>query len=124
MSRPCDAKEGAILMFGKLNILLILAIAACLGMVFFLRRDTAEPNYELVTERQMARSPAFGAYDPNANFPDGMTFRQPVANTIPRNWEPFNYGPSPVESARAGKELKNPLSPGNPQAHKLGALLY
>ena len=111
-------------MFGKLNLLLFLGILLCLGLIYFLMRDLREPNFELVTERQMARSPAFGSFAPNPNFPDGITFRQPAPGTIPRGWEPFNYGPTPVEAARAGKELANPLSFAHPQARKQGAFLY
>src|SRR5260370_34907483 len=36
----------------------------------------------------------------------------------------FNYGGTPVEGVRAGKEVKNPLSHGNPEARQRGALLY
>jgi mono/diheme cytochrome c family protein len=112
-------------MFGKLNLLLCAGIALCLGSIYFLRRDYLQPNYELVTERQMARSPAFGSFTPNPNFPDGITLRQPVHGTIPRGWEPFNYAPQPLsEATRAGRELKNPLSLSSPHDRKLGASLY
>jgi cbb3-type cytochrome c oxidase subunit III len=111
-------------MFGKLNLLLISGILVCLGLLVFLQRDFSVPNYELVPERQMAKSPAFGSYAPNPNFPDGITFRQPVPGTIARGKEFFNYGPDAVEAARAGKELTNPLISGNPNARKVGADLY
>jgi cbb3-type cytochrome c oxidase subunit III len=111
-------------MFGKLNLLLVLGIAVCLGLIYFVRRDPREPNYELIPERQMARSPAFGSYTPNPNFADGITYRQPAAGTIARGSETFAYGSTPTEAVRAGKELTNPLSIGHPEAKQRGAFLY
>ena len=111
-------------MFRKIHAVLVVGIILCLTPIFLLRRDPSEPNLEVVMERQMARTPAFGAYSPNPNFPDNLTLRQPVPGTIAQGVKPFNYGPTPVEAARAGKELKNPLSHGNLEARKRGALLY
>jgi len=111
-------------MFGKLNLLLVAGILLCLGIIYFIQRDPSEPNYELIPERQMAQSPAFGTYAPNPNFSDGITFRQPAPGTIPRGWQPFAYGPAPTEMVRAGKELSNPLAFGHPDAKRRGASLY
>jgi mono/diheme cytochrome c family protein len=107
-----------------LNLLLLAAIGLCLWLLYYLQPDPREPSLELVPERQMARSPAFGAFSANPNFPDGLTLRQPVAGTIPRGKESFAYGPTPAEAARAGKELQNPLAAGHPQAPQQGAALY
>jgi mono/diheme cytochrome c family protein len=111
-------------MFHKLNLLLLAAIVVCLGCLYFLRRDDREPNYDWIPERQMARSPAYGSFKPNPNFPDDVTFRQPAAGTIARGMQPFAYGRSPEEAARAGKELQNPLSIGYAPARAQGAALY
>jgi mono/diheme cytochrome c family protein len=112
------------MMFRKIHVLLILAIVACVTPIFFLKRDPSEPHFELIPERQMARSPAFGSFAPNPdNFADGITFRNPPKGTIARGAESFPYGPEPAEMARAGKELKNPL-PFNAQTREQGALLY
>ena len=111
------------MMFRKLHVLLILAIAACLAPIFLLKRDLSEPNYELVPERQMARSPAFGTFAPNPNFTDGITFQNPPKGTIARGSQSFPYGPEPTEMARAGKELANPLS-FNAQTREMGSILY
>jgi mono/diheme cytochrome c family protein len=112
------------MMFRKHHLLLILAIVACLTPIFVLRRDFGEPHYELIPERQMARSPAFGAFNPNPdNFADGITFRNPPKGTIARGSQTFPYGPEPTEMVRAGKELKNPLS-FNAQTREQGAILY
>src|ERR1019366_2283343 len=122
MPRERVARKGEPMKFRKLHLLLILAIAACLTPIFMLRRDTREPHYELIPERQMARSPAFGAFKPNPNFADGVTFQNPPKWTIARGSQSFPYGPEPVEMARAGKELKNPLS-FNAQTREQGAIL-
>ena len=111
-------------MFRMLHIVLVLGIAICLTLTFLARRDYAEPNFELVTERQMARSPAYGAYAPNPNFPDGLTLRTPPAGTLARGTQIFAYEPTPVDAARAGKELTNPLGYGTAQTRKLGESLY
>jgi mono/diheme cytochrome c family protein len=111
-------------MFGKLNLLLGAGIALCVLCVFLLRRDEGEPNYELIPERQMARSPAFGSYAPNPNFADEVSFRRPVLGTIARGTQHFPYDATPTEAARAGKELANPLSLASAPARKQGASLY
>jgi mono/diheme cytochrome c family protein len=110
-------------MYQKLHFVLLAGIVLCLAPVFFLRRDPSKPHYELVPERQMARSPAFGAFAPNPNFPDGTTFQAPPKGTIARGSPSFPYGPEPTEMVRAGKELRNPLSFG-PQTKQQGAMLY
>jgi cbb3-type cytochrome c oxidase subunit III len=88
-------------MFGKLNLLLGASIVVCLGLAFLVQRDYSEPNYELVPERQMARSPAFGAFVPNPNFPDGLTLRQPPAHTIARGTQLFPHDASPLPALGA-----------------------
>ena len=109
--------------FRKLHVVLILAIVACLTPIFLLRRDPSEPHYELVPERQMARSPAFGAFAPNPNFADGLTFRNPPKGTVARGSQPFAYKSDSEGMVLAGKELKNPLS-FSAQTLAQGATLY
>jgi mono/diheme cytochrome c family protein len=111
-------------MFGKLNLLLGAGIVLCLASLFLSRRDPARLNYELVPERQMARSPAFDSYAPNPNFADGTTFRQPAAGTIARGASVLSYGPEATEAARAGKELYNPLPLASAAARQQGAAHY
>jgi mono/diheme cytochrome c family protein len=108
----------------KLNLVLLSMIAVCLGLVWFLPRNNAQPNYELLPEAQMARSPAFSTFAPNANFPDGMTLRTPPLGTIPRGELPLHYGASPTEGVRAGNELQNPLSAASSQVRQRGAFLF
>ena len=136
-------------MFRILNIMLFLGIVVCLWLILLPERDPSEPNYEFVPERQMEHSPAFGAYASNPNFADRLTIRQRPPGTIPQGWQPryngltgelvllpgklqaeldpqgqpFPYGPELTEMARAGKELKSPLTFG-PQAEENGRMLY
>jgi mono/diheme cytochrome c family protein len=108
----------------KLNLILLALIAVCLGLAWNLPRNAAQPNYELLLETQMARSPAYSSFAPNPNFPDGMTLRTPPPGTIPRGELPLHYGASPEEGVRAGEELQNPLSAANPQVRQRGAFLF
>jgi len=56
----------------------------------------------------MARGPAYKAFAPNPVTRDGLTLQHPVAGTIPRNYQPFHFGPGEEEAARAGRELQDP----------------
>ena len=111
-------------MFRKTHGLLVVGIVLCLAPIFLLRRDPSEPNLEVVMERQMARTPAFGSYSPNPNFADNLTLRRPVPGTIAQGMKTFPYESNPEGAKKAGEELKNPLSHGNPQTRQRGALLY
>ena len=71
----------------------------------------------------MARDPAYKAYAPNGVTRDGKTLQLPVANTIPRGYKPFHYGPGDDEAARAGRELQNPYH-ATPQVLDEGKALY
>jgi mono/diheme cytochrome c family protein len=108
----------------KLNLVLLSAIAVCLGLIWFSPRNNDQPNFELLPEAQMARSPAYTSFAPNSNFPDGMTLRTPPLGTIPRGELPLHYGSSPAEGMRAGKELQNPLSAASSQVRQRGAFLF
>lgn len=107
-----------------LHVVLLVAIVACLGLAWFLPRNDTQLNYELLPEAQMARSPAYDTFAPNANFPDGMTLRTPPAGTIPRGELPLHYGSTPLEAVRAGQELHNPLPANNPHVQQRGAFLF
>lgn len=53
----------------------------------------------------MYYSNAYESFAENPNFENKSSFRQPVANTIPRGMVPFQYDRTPEEMVRAGKEL-------------------
>lgn len=71
----------------------------------------------------MARDPAYKAFAPNAATRNGLTLQVPVAGTIARGYQPFHYGSSEEEAARAGAELQNPYR-ANAQTLEEGKALY
>ena len=74
--------------------------------------DPGRTNFEYMPD--MVGSVAYDSFDPNPNTPDGRTLMRPPAGTVPRGYAPFHYGPGPVEAARAGRELTNPLPDSEP----------
>lgn len=62
------------------NALLAVTFVILLGANFALTRNPAKRNYEVLPD--MAHSPAYESFDPNSNFPDHMTLRQPVPGTV------------------------------------------
>jgi mono/diheme cytochrome c family protein len=107
-----------------LNLFLGLGIATCVGVYWLMERNYGQPNSELLLEAQMAHSPAFSSFDPNPNFPDGMTLRLPPAGTIPRGELPLHYEATPADALRAGKELHNPVAVDNLLVLQRGAKLF
>jgi cytochrome c5 len=87
----------------------ILLPVVVLGGLGALRRNPAVRNLEWPT--QMQTSPAYLSQTPNPVLPGKMTQQTPVPGTIPRGFQPFHYGPTAEEAARAGRELKNPVAP-------------
>jgi len=68
---------------------------------------SAQPNFEYMPD--MVSSQAYDSFDPNPNTPDGRTLMPPPEGSIPRGFQPFHYGPGPVEAERAGRDLTNPM---------------
>ncbi len=108
----------------RLNLLLLVLIAVTLTLAWAVGRDVSRPNYQPLVEGGMAHSPAYDSFDANPNFPDGLTLRSPVANTIARGQLPLPYKPSPEDALRAGVELRNPFT--DRDAHRLqrGAAVF
>ena len=104
------------------NAALVAALAVTLVLNWYVRRPAVYPNVELA--QKMAQDPGFGTFEPNTNFADGTTLRPPVAGTIARGLPPLGFGPSVVEGMRAGTELLNPISPGDPGALDRGRIVY
>lgn len=59
----------------------------------------------------MFYSTAYETFSVNPNFTDGMTMREPVPGTVPRDFTPFEYTIDPESRIRAGIELVNPFLP-------------
>jgi hypothetical protein len=56
----------------------------------------------------MYYSNAYETYTPNPNFSDGLTMREPVEGTIPRDMVPFKWEKTDEDRIAAGNELVNP----------------
>ncbi len=89
----------------KSILVIIIAVVAIIMIERFFRPDPKVRNVEIMTE--MVYSPGYKAYEPNPNFADGRTLRQPVAGTIPRGYLPL-YDRATMKLEDAGS-LKNPF---------------
>jgi mono/diheme cytochrome c family protein len=105
-----------------LNVVLALALIACLAVMVASQPDITRPNYEYLPE--MAHSPAYSAFAANPNFPDGKTLRPPVPGTIPRGELPLSYAPTPEDALRAGAELTNPFAESDNAAVNRGYAVF
>ncbi|HSA59131.1 MAG TPA: cytochrome c [bacterium] len=90
------------------------AVSAC-------ERNPKRPGFEFLPD--MAHSLPYDAYAPNPLTRDGMTLQAPPEGSIPRGFEPFHYGATPEEAARAGRELANPV-PATPENLARGKALF
>ena len=79
-----------------------LACAACSGT-----DEPTEPGREYV--KDMIDSVPYDSFAKNPVFRDGKTLQAPAPGSIPRGYEPFDYGPGPAEAARAALEVKSPF---------------
>ena len=82
-----------------ITLAFLMALAGC-------GATSQQRAYEYMPD--MARGPAYKAFAPNPVTRDGLTLQHPVAGTIPRNYQPFHFGPGEEEAARAGRELQDP----------------
>jgi len=105
-----------------LNVILLLAFLASLGLNWAIRPHPTVPNREFLPE--MVRTPRYNAYSANPNFPDGMTLQTPVAGTIPRGFPPLHFEATPDDAERAGKTLKSPVGPDNANAVARGSVVF
>jgi mono/diheme cytochrome c family protein len=67
-----------------------------------------EPGY--VVTPGMVESVPWDPYDPNPVTKTGQTLMTPPRGTLPYGTMPYRYGTSREETARAGRELANPIS--------------
>ena len=94
-------------------VLLVALLGAC--------QPGDQPGSEYMPD--MARGPAYKAYEPNAALRGGMTLQRPVPGTIARGHAPVPYGGGVSEAERAGAELHNPFHATAPVLAK-GKALY
>ncbi len=105
-----------------IDVVLLLALLACVLVTWTAGRDFSQPNVEFLPD--MAHSVAYDAYAPNPNFPDGKTLQAPPAGTIPRDLMPLHYAATPEDAARAGRELRSPLVGDDPKVLARGAFVF
>ncbi len=85
-------------------------VSAGLFAVLFLTHCSDNPRekgYEFFPN--MVHAVSYQAYSENPLTPDGKTLLPAVEGTIAREAEPFSYGNTEQERARADRELKNPV---------------
>lgn len=88
-----------------------LLLGAMLALVLSTRRRHSEPHLRLFTE--MSKSPAAMTQSLSPALPGGIVQQAPPAGTQPRGSARVPYGSSAEERARAGRELKNPVTPSH-----------
>jgi len=107
---------------GILNVALLLAFLAGLGLNWALRPHPTQPNREFIPE--MVRTPRYNAYSANPNFPDGKTLQTPVVGTIPRGYLPLHFSPTPEDAVRAGDFLLSPARLDDAQTIARGKVVF
>jgi mono/diheme cytochrome c family protein len=104
---------------------LFLALGATVALCWMVKeRDVSQPNHDFMPETQMAYSPAYDAFSPNPNFPDGLTLRAPPSGTIARGQLPLHYQATPEDALRAGRELQNPFSQNDAARQQRGSEVF
>jgi len=98
------------------RLTLVFICAATLPL-FSCESDPGKPNIEYMPD--MVTSSAYEAFSANTITKDGRTMMAPPKGTVSRKQEPFDFGASPAEAARAGKTLDNPV-PESDLVHKRG----
>ncbi|MFV1963915.1 MAG: quinol:electron acceptor oxidoreductase subunit ActD [Pirellulaceae bacterium] len=91
---------------GTINMVLLSVLVVLVGVNLFVPLSPNETNWEIF--REMMRSPAPGALSRSKVLPGGITFQEPVANTVARGLPPLHYDASEESAAAAGRELENP----------------
>jgi mono/diheme cytochrome c family protein len=95
----------------RLNVALLVAFVLSIASLWVFQTDDRRPNVEFFPD--MAHSPRYAAFAPNPNFADGQTLQMPPPGTIARGHRPLGYAATPEDAARAGRELTNPVAPGD-----------
>jgi len=108
----------------RLDLLLLVLAVGALAVALSVGRDVSQPNWAPLVEGQMSRSPAYDAFAPNDNFPDGLTLRLPPAGAMARGQLPFHYKATPEDSVRAGLELHNPFTSKDEQRLARGGKVF
>lgn len=84
------------------KIVMVLGVVACVSSC----SNPSRPNYQYMPDMYVPIS--YETYGAVEFLPSGMAAEQPVANTIPRGWMPYNYDNTPDGKA-AAKLQPSPL---------------
>ncbi len=93
----------------KLNLRRAVSLLLFIMLLISCNRDRHHPGWDYFPD--MFYSTAYETFSPNPNFTDGMTMREPVPGTVPREHTPFEYTADTESKEKAGAELMNPLLP-------------
>jgi len=96
-------------MLVRINFVLGGALALIFALLLMMQVDHSRPNYQVNLGDDMTYSPAYGAFEPNNNFPNGRTMQESVPGTIARGTQLFHFEPTPQDAIRAGEELSSPF---------------
>lgn len=105
-----------------LNVLLLLALLAVLGVNLALRPDPERRNVDFMPE--MVVSAAAEPFSASAVFADGKTLQPPPAGAMIRGLPPLHYQATPEDAARAGRELSSPFPAADVKALARGQIVY
>lgn len=106
----------------KLNGILLALLLVTMVLIWAMKADPAQRNVEFLPG--MYYSVPYDGYDPNPNFPDGKTLREPPAGTVPKGDLPLRYSASPEDALRAGAALVNPFTSADAKAMLRGTDVY
>ena len=82
-----------------MTLALVIVVASC-------KKDT-KPNYQYMPN--MYEPVGYETYGEYEVFPGKQEAMLPVAGTVPRGWQPYDYADTTEDLNRAKEELKNPL---------------
>jgi mono/diheme cytochrome c family protein len=104
----------------------ILAAAGVIAVMFgagrLLRFDAAHRGTEFAPD--MVRTPAVKSFAASSVLPGGTSMQPLVEGVVIRGSEPFDYGFSAEEAARAGAELGNPFPESDQNALARGERVF
>ena len=105
-----------------LNVVLLSAFLASLGLHWALRPQPARPNREFIPE--MVRTPRYNAYSANPNFVDGKTLQTPVSGTIPRGYQPSHFSLTSEDAIRSVNTLMSTVRLDDAQTIARGKAVF
>jgi cytochrome c551/c552 len=108
--------------WGFLNILLAGALAFVLLLLAAMHTNPNKRNHYWL--QGMDESPAPADFSDNPNFANGQTLQMPPDGTLAQGEQRYPYAGGMDEAIRAGKALKNPLDPNDPQVLLRGKILF